>query len=393
MPKQAFYTKKTKLYKQKPALAVIITREGKHMKKRILLSILILIAMSTQVSALASNDVFNDVKPSDWYYNDVLEAQKLGLVQGVGNSQYAPSKTISYAEYITILMRVLDVDVSKYTAGKHWASQNMLAAQDLGILTKEEVIDTKYDAGITRQDMVKYSCKALEVKPSETLEYIFGDVKGKSESEVKYINAAFKEYLTEGMGRSSEGLRLFGYDKKSNRAELATMALRIKAYKENPTEYKAERAAAREKADKEWESKQGIDLQWKKLGESGGITSESQLTPEIIKKIQDLGPMSQWMDGRLDGGWNTPESDAVFQKYKEAIIKDFEDGVVSSGHVDAKSIVISKDLYWVTGGISKIKMFRVIVNGKEAWEAEVGFNGREYKTRDVCIRYNNIFEK
>lgn len=169
--------------------------------------------MSTQVIALASGDVFTDIKS---YYDDALEAQKLGLVLCVGSGKYAPSKTISYAEYITILMRVLDVDVSKYT----------LAAQDLGILTKGEVIYTEYDAGIPRQDMVKYSCKALGVKPLETLEYIFDDVKGKSESEVKYINAAFEEHLTEGIGRNNEGFRLFGYDKKSNRAELATMALR-----------------------------------------------------------------------------------------------------------------------------------------------------------------------
>ena len=223
------------------------------MKKRILLFILILALMSTHVISFASDSVFTDIKPTDWFYNDVVQAQKEGLVQGIGAGKYAPNKTISYAEYITVLVRVLGLDVTDELKGNHWASQYMHAAVKAGILTQEELIDLNYDKGITRQDMIKYTCKALGVKPIKTTETIFNDLKDKNDEEVGLINTAFEEYLTEGVGRTPEGLRIFGYDRQSNRAELATMALRIKAYKEDPVEYKKERAAAREAADREWE--------------------------------------------------------------------------------------------------------------------------------------------
>ena len=88
-----------------------------------------------------------------------------------------------------------------------------------------------------------------------------------------------------------------GYDRTSTRAELATMALRVKKYIENPPEYTIDRAAQREKAEREWYEKYGVELEWKKVGESGGITSESQLTPEIVKIVREKGvdfPRDDW---------------------------------------------------------------------------------------------------
>lgn len=202
------------------------------------------ISTAGEVEAYNSRESFSDVKSTDWFYNDVLEARRLGLISGVGNNKFAPSKTVTYSEFIAVLTRVLGVDVSKYPSGNHWASQNIEAAQELGIINGLE--KSEIDSAIPRQNMVVFSCKALGIKPIENEnEYIFADSKGKDKEETAYINAAYKEYLTDGIEKNADGVLLFGYDKPVTRAQLATMALRIKAYKDNSEQYKKEREKIR----------------------------------------------------------------------------------------------------------------------------------------------------
>lgn len=234
---------------------------------------------STSINGLPGIDTisevgnFDDVKPSDWFFNDVLEARRQGIVVGVGNNLYDPHRAITYAEYITILTRVTNVDVSKYKGnGKHWASQNIEAAKVLGIVDSNEVIN--WNEGIPRQDMVKFTCKALDIEPIDAMNIVFEDTKNISPEERKYINTAFNEYLTEGVGRNELGQRLFGYGQTVNRAQLATMALRIKAYKENPVKYKQERAVARQQEELKW--------QLENQNNSSSQSSSSQQTTDYV---------------------------------------------------------------------------------------------------------------
>lgn len=236
--------------------------------KRVLITILISVILLQVAPAFAEMDMstisegnvrsvrledlvgggFSDVKSSAWYYADVLKAKSEGLIAGVGDNMYSPQGKITYAQYVTVLVRLIDEDIDESTeTGSHWAYKYIKKALELGIVDKNE--NFQLDEGIPRQDVIKFTCKALGLKPSTTSKIIFKDTKG---IDAGYINKAFEEYLTEGVGRDTEGLREFGYGKKSTRAELATMILRVREYKENPTEYKEEKAKEREKADQEW---------------------------------------------------------------------------------------------------------------------------------------------
>lgn len=129
----------------------------------ILLVAFIVLLSNIQITLATVETGFNDIKPTDWFYNDVIEAQRVGLIAGVGNNMFAPNKTISYAEYITILTRVLGADTSNKGNSNHWAAGNIEAAKKLGIISEGEV--TNYDAGIPREVMAVFTCKALGVKP------------------------------------------------------------------------------------------------------------------------------------------------------------------------------------------------------------------------------------
>ncbi|MDN5300929.1 MAG: hypothetical protein PWQ60_443 [Thermoanaerobacteraceae bacterium] len=325
---------------------------------------------------------FDDVNLDDWFFYDVREARKLGLISGVGNNLYAPNKTISYAEFVTILVRVLGVDVSKYEKGKHWASQNIQAAKDLGIVDEFEIINP--DAGIPREDMAKFTCRALGLKPVMNDEVIFVDVgKNVSVEDRAYVNTAFNEYLIEGFGHNKQGERLFGYGQTVNRAQLATMALRIKAYKENKEAYKQERAAARQQNDLIAKA----NLIWEELGKQGGIVSESQLTPEIIEKIKSI-PTACYsgVPHKIGDGdffvWGNPPGDEENSDWIGAIKRAFP----------GKTVVTCKELFF--GRPNEYSgNYRVIVNGRELWRVEVGY-GIDVKPSVFMGYYedDNIFD-
>jgi len=260
----------------------------------ILLVAFIVLLSNIQITLATVETGFNDIKPTDWFYNDVIEAQRVGLIAGVGNNMFAPNKTISYAEYITILTRVLGADTSNKGNSNHWAAGNIEAAKKLGIISEGEV--TNYDAGIPREVMAVFTCKALGVKPGDGSQIIFEDTRNASPAIRAYINAAYNEYLTEGVGRDNSGKLQFGYGQTVTRAQLATMALRIKDYKEDKEAYKQSRAIARNAAEEEWKKQHNS-------GGSGssGSTQQQYITLDGYKFPVGSRFYNMNMDGHPDG--------------------------------------------------------------------------------------------
>ena len=97
----------------------------------ILLVAFIVLLSNIQITLATVETGFNDIKPTDWFYNDVIEAQRVGLIAGVGNNMFAPNKTISYAEYITILTRILGADTSNKGNSNHWAAVTLRQQRSL----------------------------------------------------------------------------------------------------------------------------------------------------------------------------------------------------------------------------------------------------------------------
>ena len=76
------------------------------MKKRKLLSLLLALAMSVTMAAPAwAAQTYRDVPPSHWAYEAVEEMSQQGIFNGVGDGNFAPAKTVSRAEFITMVVR------------------------------------------------------------------------------------------------------------------------------------------------------------------------------------------------------------------------------------------------------------------------------------------------
>ena len=79
----------------------------------ILLSLMMLFGIFA-ATASAAGISFTDVKPSDWFYNDVKNAVNMGLVNGKSATIYAPNDNMTYAEATKLAACMHE----KYTTGK-----------------------------------------------------------------------------------------------------------------------------------------------------------------------------------------------------------------------------------------------------------------------------------
>ena len=82
-----------------------------------------------------NNGPFVDVRPSDWFYRNVMWAYEQGHMTGVSSSRFAPNQNTTQAMVVVVLARVAGVDLTKYagksenlwyTAAANWAAEEGL---------------------------------------------------------------------------------------------------------------------------------------------------------------------------------------------------------------------------------------------------------------------------
>ena len=110
------------------------------MKK--ILSIILCITMILGLSSVAfaehySN--FTDVKPESWYYEDVDNAVRLGIINGKSETTFAPDDNLTYAEAIKLAACMYqlykDGQVLIVSTGSPWYQTYVDYARDHGIIT------------------------------------------------------------------------------------------------------------------------------------------------------------------------------------------------------------------------------------------------------------------
>ena len=101
---------------------------------------------------------FNDVKERDWFYEAVRVLAEKGIVKGISETEYAPLKTVSRAEFIAMLCRTYEIEERTgenfADAGDNWYTGYLAAAKQLGI--SQGTGNNRFDPEreITREEMV-----------------------------------------------------------------------------------------------------------------------------------------------------------------------------------------------------------------------------------------------
>lgn len=139
----------------------------------IILSLVMLLGMASVANAEHYSN-FTDVKPDSWYYEDVDNAVRLGIINGKTATTFAPDDNLTYAEAIKLAacMYQLYKDGSVYlvSGGSPWYQTYVDYAKDHGIITDnffEKVLEINEKA--TRAGYMEIFASAL---PDEALKGI-----------------------------------------------------------------------------------------------------------------------------------------------------------------------------------------------------------------------------
>lgn len=109
---------------------------------------------------------FKDLKSSHWAYKHIQEGVKAGFIAGYPDGTFKPEQIVSNAEFMRMLVSGLGHDVPAKKEGQKWYSEFLNTAIGEEYLTKADGTNTKWDAQMTRTDVVNMSLSFLGKKPS-----------------------------------------------------------------------------------------------------------------------------------------------------------------------------------------------------------------------------------
>jgi hypothetical protein len=108
---------------------------------------------TTDLDNMAAREIFSDLKGYDWargYINTMVDAK---VVKGMSESTFAPGKNISYAELITMLVRLKSGAASEVDTYGTWPNNYITYAQTYNLLG--DVVVKDWNAPATRGDFAK----------------------------------------------------------------------------------------------------------------------------------------------------------------------------------------------------------------------------------------------
>lgn len=144
-----------------------------------------------------ANNIFTDIKPTDWYYGDVLAAAQVGYIRGMGDGTFRPNEKVTREQACVMLNSILKIesnlyDVSIADSVSDWAKESVEKAVSNGLFELEEGNKFRATEPITRGE----TCVALQkcivdqteidvgLTDRNELERILKKVIGKMESNV-----------------------------------------------------------------------------------------------------------------------------------------------------------------------------------------------------------------
>ncbi len=176
------------------------------MKKRFLAAALALAMLLMMVpSAFAASDGFDDVS-GHWAEDAINRWSGYGVVNGVGDNQFAPNGTLTRAQAAQVFANLLDLevqaDISRYTdvpegSWYHTAIAQCVAA---GILTGTGGSTMDPQSPVTREELFVMFARALNIRPQSSSDVTFGDSGEVSGWAQGYINALADRGFVSGVG-------------------------------------------------------------------------------------------------------------------------------------------------------------------------------------------------
>ncbi|WP_226375450.1 S-layer homology domain-containing protein [Effusibacillus dendaii] len=129
----------------------------------------------TALAAAAKSDSqsqgqYTDVPPGHWAFSAVQTLSNMGIVRGKATNLFAPSDTITRAEFVTLLLRALKTPLDPDSTpvfddvpASYFAFKEIQTASKLKVFGDASVTSFQPDQPITRQDMAYFIANALQI--------------------------------------------------------------------------------------------------------------------------------------------------------------------------------------------------------------------------------------
>lgn len=328
-----------------------------------------------------------------WATEAIYWAAEKGIVEGYPDGTFKPEKYVTEAEFAAILARyVTNTDKQKIAErrpGEHWAQSIYDELRQWELPLHGYDSDFGKDAAIFRGDVARVIAakNGFNLDERQAVYYMYendlsaGMVPGRMTFESYRVDLPLqRDQITQFIKLlNNKGHTTFlGKPSPKGNADSDEIV--------GIVDLPVEEVEITDEMFDELAKEKGIEnppraqQEWEKLAKSGGITSEEQITPEILDILREKAV------GFVRDDWTTL-SDKDFEGYKQAILYDLKN-VAKVGNVP---IVISKDLFYETKDWTKTNIFIVIVNGRQSWIVSVGKLGNEYRVHDAGVRVEDIF--
>ena len=179
----------------------------------------------------AESPVYTDVSTGAWYYDYVMVANELGIMQGNGNRTFLPEKSLTRAELVQVLANYAEADLSSNTASVFsdvaagaWYAPAVAWAKENGYISGYPDGTFKPNQTVTREDFCTIMSRYLQ---KQGVTYTTKTVTFADESQIAGYAKEHVAYcagigLVNGVGNDK-------FDPKAGtkRAEAATIMVRL----------------------------------------------------------------------------------------------------------------------------------------------------------------------
>lgn len=199
-------------------------------KKGVHAAALLLAALAvTFICTTAFAADFTDVPQTHWAYRYIDEANKDGIIQGVGNNRFDPNGKVTLAEFTAMLVRMLyPAEAAESTASGEWWAKYEDVARKHEFVSK--YINTDMKHALTREEMAymianSYPKAYLWNYYAPTSEYVNRCIPDHNETE---WGAVITFCYLEGILQGVDGTGRFAPNANVTRAQAAVAYVRYK---------------------------------------------------------------------------------------------------------------------------------------------------------------------
>ncbi|MGB9809425.1 MAG: S-layer homology domain-containing protein, partial [Caldanaerobacter sp.] len=111
---------------------------------------------------------FDDIKEYQWAIKAVEKMHAKGVIKGVGDKKFAPSKPVTHLEALALILRTLGYEGKTATLPKEykgnipsWGKDFIGLAYEKGLLTTEDLKTFNPNKDAKRYEIAKYLIRAL----------------------------------------------------------------------------------------------------------------------------------------------------------------------------------------------------------------------------------------